>query len=386
MTVVETPTRVYRGTSVEEILPRIREELGPDAIVVRSRDGIVGGIAGFFGRRCVEIEAASRPVATGSPVAVVPAASVIAAYTEPVTDLDTGEVSPVAEPAGHVLEAGFGEALARAAALLEPAAVKPPRPARPATPPVSRRPLGERLEVADCLVEAGFSARRVEAILWQAATEVRPFAPVSLADAVRQALAASLRVESGARERRRPLVLAGLDAAGVSEVAGSLAAGYGRAGLSVGMVALGGVRVAAALAEATQDVRARLAVAEEPFEVPRALERIGRPEVILGIAPVIDVDSLAAARLGSLVDALGKVRTHLVLPAGVDGRDAAALHDALAASVAVHGVLPIDVDVAPRIGGIVELALEHRLVVSWIAEHGRVRPAEAAALIDRIVP
>ena len=41
--------RVFRGRSLEEVLPQIRAELGPDAIITRQREGLQGGIAGFFG-------------------------------------------------------------------------------------------------------------------------------------------------------------------------------------------------------------------------------------------------------------------------------------------------------------------------------------------------
>ena len=50
-------TRVYRGKSLEEVLPKVRAELGPDAVVIRRRDGLVGGVGGFFQRPFVEIEA-----------------------------------------------------------------------------------------------------------------------------------------------------------------------------------------------------------------------------------------------------------------------------------------------------------------------------------------
>ena len=50
-------TRTYRGGSLEELLPRIRAELGDDAVVVRQREGLSGGVAGFFQKRTVEIEA-----------------------------------------------------------------------------------------------------------------------------------------------------------------------------------------------------------------------------------------------------------------------------------------------------------------------------------------
>jgi flagellar biosynthesis GTPase FlhF len=50
-------SRIYRGRSVEELIPRIESELGTDAIVLRRRKGLSGGIGGFFQRPFVEIEA-----------------------------------------------------------------------------------------------------------------------------------------------------------------------------------------------------------------------------------------------------------------------------------------------------------------------------------------
>ena len=49
--------RVFRGGSLEEVLPQIREALGPDAIITRQREGLQGGIAGFFQKQFVEVEA-----------------------------------------------------------------------------------------------------------------------------------------------------------------------------------------------------------------------------------------------------------------------------------------------------------------------------------------
>jgi flagellar biosynthesis GTPase FlhF len=54
-------TKTYRGRSLEELLPRIREELGADAIVMRQREGLMGGVAGFFQRPFVEVEAVPAP-------------------------------------------------------------------------------------------------------------------------------------------------------------------------------------------------------------------------------------------------------------------------------------------------------------------------------------
>ncbi len=51
------PVRTYHGRTVEELLPRIQEELGADAIIVRRREGLTGGVAGFFQRPFVELDA-----------------------------------------------------------------------------------------------------------------------------------------------------------------------------------------------------------------------------------------------------------------------------------------------------------------------------------------
>lgn len=60
----ETPKTVtYRGRSLEEVLPKIREELGPDAVIERQRTGLVGGVGGFFQREMIEVDA--RPARPG---------------------------------------------------------------------------------------------------------------------------------------------------------------------------------------------------------------------------------------------------------------------------------------------------------------------------------
>src|SRR6201986_1148256 len=49
--------RTYRGRTLNEILPQIRSELGPDAIILREREGLLGGVGGFFAQRFVEVDA-----------------------------------------------------------------------------------------------------------------------------------------------------------------------------------------------------------------------------------------------------------------------------------------------------------------------------------------
>src|ERR1700754_1102062 len=49
--------KTFRGRSLEELLPQIRAELGPDAIVLRRREGLGGGVGGVFQRPYVEGDA-----------------------------------------------------------------------------------------------------------------------------------------------------------------------------------------------------------------------------------------------------------------------------------------------------------------------------------------
>ena len=60
------PVRRYRGRSLEELLPRIREELGDDAVILRRREGLAGGVGGFFQQRYIEVEAAPGDAVAGA--------------------------------------------------------------------------------------------------------------------------------------------------------------------------------------------------------------------------------------------------------------------------------------------------------------------------------
>ncbi len=53
----DTLIRTYRGRTIDELIPKIQEELGADAIILRRREGLTGGLAGFFQRPFVELEA-----------------------------------------------------------------------------------------------------------------------------------------------------------------------------------------------------------------------------------------------------------------------------------------------------------------------------------------
>ncbi|MDX6568120.1 MAG: hypothetical protein QOH15_698, partial [Gaiellales bacterium] len=52
--------KTYVGRSLEELAPQIREELGPDAVILSQRQGLKGGGGGFFSTKSIEVLAADR--------------------------------------------------------------------------------------------------------------------------------------------------------------------------------------------------------------------------------------------------------------------------------------------------------------------------------------
>src|SRR5436190_21978949 len=49
--------KTFRGLSLAEVEKKVRAELGDDAVVVRQREGLTGGVGGFFQRKLYEVDA-----------------------------------------------------------------------------------------------------------------------------------------------------------------------------------------------------------------------------------------------------------------------------------------------------------------------------------------
>ena len=122
-------TRTYRGGSLEELLPQIVSELGPEAVITKQREGVVGGVGGFFGKRCVEVEVELPQPQQFTPTPALPRRAVVDAYDrgdtlvgqplvgQPVVGQPSAAM-PVAEPAfapgdtgSPIIDAMFAQAL-----------------------------------------------------------------------------------------------------------------------------------------------------------------------------------------------------------------------------------------------------------------------------------
>jgi hypothetical protein len=121
----ETTTRVFRGRSVDELVPQIQRELGSDAIIVRRREGLTGGVLGFFQRAFVEIEA-------------MPGAPGVDVYDE-AESAEPAPQAPVMPPPAVAAPAAPPALAPPAARQYQPPPVRPatPQPPSPPTPSTS---------------------------------------------------------------------------------------------------------------------------------------------------------------------------------------------------------------------------------------------------------
>jgi flagellar biosynthesis protein FlhF len=173
----EPGVQTFRGESLEELLPRIREELGADAVILRQRDGLKGGVGGFFQKRCVEVDARA-----GAPRVDTYAG---AAEEEDIRAALDGDASDFAEE----LEAAEGEAARAEERFVRPAGIAVPTAP---VPPVAAVPVP-----ADEAVAEGLESPAIRALFEAAApfaeqlNMARPVLPRALQPAAGPAPAAA---------------------------------------------------------------------------------------------------------------------------------------------------------------------------------------------------
>src|SRR3954452_23544634 len=97
-------TKTFRGRSLEDVLPQIKADLGPDAEIVRQREGLTGGVGGFFQRACVEVEA-RPPVELEQPARRFDAYDDEPAMPDPLLEFEADPLLEQDEPMTEGLEA-----------------------------------------------------------------------------------------------------------------------------------------------------------------------------------------------------------------------------------------------------------------------------------------
>jgi flagellar biosynthesis protein FlhF len=371
----EPETTTFRGGSLEELLPQIRGELGEDAVIVRHREGIVGGFGGFFGKKCIEVDAHAADPSSDAPPLAMPARAVVDAY-------DTGDArSPQANlpETNPLLETLMAQTSPFAAQLSD--AIE----AAPLPVPVS----GREGDVRHDLAIAGVPDADIDAILDEVERALRPFEPeASVRDLARRALARRVPVAHGWRSRRRTIAVVGLAGSGRTRTAASLASAYAATGRSVTALSLEPARAALELARLTDGLGVELEIADAPELVARAKRKAEKSDVVVVDTPPL-VDSTTGERSAALdlLAALRPSETHLLVSVGAELSATRSFLTRLSADLKPTRLLLTHGGLDEPTGVGVGLALATRTPISFVADgrSARLRPAEPDQLARMVL-
>jgi flagellar biosynthesis GTPase FlhF len=390
--------KTFRGGSLEEVLPQIKAALGPDAEIVRQREGLTGGVGGFFQRACIEVDA--RP---GEPEPEIRAHRFDAYDDEPALPepLPSFEADPLPdEPTAEGLTApGIQEIMRQAAPFADQLdaasrAVEPepePLPVQRALPPSGTRPqIADAIETS--LVEAGIGADRAREIVAETVSHVLPFGSQRrLRKLVRQGLARRVPIAAQPAAGGRSLALIGPGGSGKTLCTARIAAAYASGSdLPVICIALrpsdGGAElrslveplgIGVTVAESGEQARAHVAGA-----LSHALVVVDTPAVSPG-------DAAEVGRLAADLEALGLDEVHLALPSMYSGAAAGELADRLHALKITHVALT-HLDETTRVGGLLDSVIDAGRPLSYVSQGrdvpGGLEPADAHDIASLVLP
>jgi hypothetical protein len=377
--------RTYRARKLEELIPQIRTELGPDAIILRQREGLMGGIGGFFTQRCVEVEAQ--------------AARKLDIYDDDQDAMPDGPApSPAPEP--------FAAALAQAAAgFAEPEVPAPqdepvvPEPPLAAGPPAKAEDPGAAALVRE-LVDRGVSKAWAQELVMEAESHRSVFARTRR-DAVRAALAASIRTASPLPADGARVAFIGADLSGKTRLTAALAAAYRRASaLTVRVIALGPADSGTEIEDLLRGRRelkellgghdVPVAAAAPGQGATRALEHADEDEMVIVDAGPLSPDDRAEVRARSAeLKRLELDAVYVAVPATLRADAARKLIQRLK-PLKPAGIAVTHADRTDQLGVAVELAHVTGLPIAYLHEGLEVSRAlsqpDSSALASRLLP
>jgi flagellar biosynthesis GTPase FlhF len=392
--------RTFRGKTLAEVLPRIRQDLGPDAVITRQREGLQGGIAGFFQKQFVEVEAhagngAAAPAEGGRLLDVYDPGDELAAaegMTSPAIQALMQQAAPFADQLAEAQnDLDFDGA--------EPAYEPEPQQAadsRQQTPvqPVRRfkrtRP-AQADAIENTLIGAGLSARLASAIVTETVAHLLPFdSPRELRKLVRRELARRIPVQSAWAGVGRRIGFVGTGGSGKTLCTARLATTYADAGDRP--VLCLSYRPKDGGAELTELLRAE----DLPVDVVNSAEEARVRIADLGDDAVVVVDTPAVnptspESIDALAEELGRFlyEVHLTLPATTSTPAAQEIVAELG-PLGVSRFALTHVDSTSHIGGAVELAIRNSKPFSFTGQGTSMpeglEPADAHALASLILP
>lgn len=402
-----TDTKTYRGRTLEEVLPKIKAELGPDAEIVRQRSGLTGGVGGFFQRQCVEVDARAPegtdralgaggrgqgvrfdaydedPTAAPTPSAFVPD---FVAPDEPTAEgLSTPGIREIFRQA-----APFADALGAAERELDPA----PEPEDLSTVhrPLSTEPPVAATKLETTMVDAGIDAAMARDVVAEVISHDLPFASRrSLKRLVRRALARRIPIAPTAPAGARSIAFVGPGGSGKTLSAARLAAAYGAGSdLPVLVIALRSPDDGAELTRMLEPLGIGVRSAGSGSEARAHLAGALHHAVVVVDTPAVAPRSTAeVAALASELRDLGVGEIHMTLPSTYSGPAARELAGNLAPLEPSHIALT-HMDATTHIGGLLDYAIGSQRPISYVSEGtgvpGGLEPAVGEDLVALILP
>jgi flagellar biosynthesis GTPase FlhF len=418
MDMTPSDVQTFRGKSLEEVLPQVREALGPDAVVLRRREGLVGGVAGFFQRPFVEVDARKPLPDEVDPVPRNDRATV-EGLSSPVVRALVEQASPFADAlaraergigtraeeflASEAADAGlYGpqpnrEAVEHAAPVFEPAPAPPvfeePVVAAagvvggtPSPPAVGPQVPASAAGIEKSLVTHGLSPALAADVVGEAVAHGLPFAtPRALKKLVRQAL--SRRISPLSRPGNKPprIAFVGAGGAGKTTAIAHLAQSYAAAHADVVVIALRTSDGGADLSATLEPLGISVIAAADAVDAKRRLGRRAAAIVFIDTPPIGLGDRQTAVALSGELRALEADEVHLALPATLSAGAADEQYAALA-PLAVTDLALTHADGTTRPGAPIELAIAAHRPVSYFCTRDGVDPADPADLAQRLLP
>lgn len=426
--------KTYVGRSLEELAPQIREELGPDAVILSQRQGLKGGVGGFFSTKSIEVLAADRMPAKDAQQAQqpadpaperqgmsdtdkeraalvisalgemrarqTPAVAAAAAYAAPAEDLElpdfAGSMGPVAFPAEQPAESEPEPAPEQSASIIvEEQLGEHGMLLAPRLPEIEQASSsGDAIALLDELDRAGVATDIARAVVEAAERHLQPFQPATpLRDLVRARIRSIVRVEAGWGDSgQRTLAVAGPTGSGKTTVLLKLAERYCAAGLSVGVLALepvpsGRTRMGDALDDSlTFDLRRASSIS-----AVRAARRAfaGHDIVLVDTPGSAMVEGTARDSLLTLLAECGIDELHAVLPLGMADRELAHVLSRLV-DLGANRLLATKLDETHFSGALLTLAATSQLPLAYLSSGPRINDefdvADGGSICDRILP
>jgi flagellar biosynthesis protein FlhF len=439
----DTKVKTYRGKSIEELLPRIRAELGAEAVITSRREGLVGGIGGFFQKRCVEVDArpggpridvydegdgeSELPPAAEAPATVMPSAEAVHAAAEAqVAAAASAEQHPVRNDAATreglatpqmqrlVGEAKpFADLLEQMAAAptAEPSAFTRPQDDFPRTEQRAPEPIGEGLpapgvpalaepeveevetepepkrisNLREGMVATGLGTDQATAIVDAVVRNVAPFStPGRLKTLVRNELSLRLPIVPAPGPGRRRLAVVGASGTGKTAAVARIAAAHAAVGQDV-----------ACLTVEPADGGAALRALLEGSGV--SVQAIGGDELAVALlgesAELVLVDTPGASAgaantvetLAATLATAGLDEIHIAVRAGTASPAAVEMLETLR-PLGPNRILVTAAADTTYIGAVVDVAIRTALPIHYVAETVvEIAPADPRALASKVV-